>query len=619
MLNHDPYWKYWMLFFFIFIGFFYALPNLYGEDPAVQITGVRGIEANANTLNKVREILFKETIPSKLITIKNGSILVRFSDPVFQLHAREVLIKELGNKYSIALNLFPATPKWLSTLGADPIKLGLDLRGGIHFLMEVDINTALSNLQKQKIDNVCSNLRKQNIPYLSVIQQNHKNMYYDFFIRFPDSKLRDKAIRYLSSRHSDLIVKTSSNNQLKALISDELLRQESKYTLQKNITILRNRVNRLGVSEPLVQQQGIDRIVVELPGIQDTERAKEILGATASLELRLYNTNIVPRNADIRYIPVDSEVKFTNEGHPVVLYKKVILTGDHITDSTFSMDEYNRAQVNIVLDNTGAKIMSNFTKDHIGKPMATLFIEYKDSGKKTVNGKTIFFKKEEVINIATIQSQLGKNFRITNIANPIEARQLSFLLRSGALIAPIKIIEEKTIGPTLGAKNLTQGLSACLCSLISSIIFMVIYYRKFGLIASSALLINLVLIIGVMSLLPGATLTMPGIAGIVLTLAVAVDANVLINERIKEEIRNGRSIQQAIHQGYEGAFSSIVDANVTTLITAIILYAIGTSSIKGFAISTIIGVITSMFTAIVGTRAIVNLLYGGKRINKLSI
>ncbi|WP_339057124.1 protein translocase subunit SecD [Candidatus Regiella endosymbiont of Tuberolachnus salignus] len=617
MLNRYPLWKYLMLIFFILIGLLYALPNLYGEDPAVQITGVRGIDANETTLHQVQAVLVKEKIPSKSMALENGAILVRFSDPDVQLHAREVLMTALGDKYVIALNLAPATPAWLAALGADPMKLGLDLRGGVHFLMEVDMDTALSKLQEHNIDSLRADLRQKNIPYLSAAKQDQTN--YAVVIRFADDKLRDTAISYLSSRHRDLVINTDGNNQLKALMSDERLREARGYALQQNITILRNRVNQLGVAEPLVQKQGADRIVVELPGIQDTARAKEILGATASLEFRLQNTNIDPSAAAAGRVPGDSEVKLTREGRPVVLYKRVILTGDHITDSTSSTDEYNQAQVNISLDSAGGSIMSNFTKDNIGKPMATLFVEYKDSGKKDVNGKTIFVKQEEVINVATIQSRLGNNFRITGIANPVEARQLSLLLRAGALIAPIQIVEERTIGPTLGAQNITQGLAACLWGLIASIIFMVIYYRKFGLIASSALLVNLVLIVGIMSLLPGATLTMPGIAGIVLTLAVAVDANVLINERIKEELRNGRSIQQAIHQGYQGAFSSIVDANVTTLITAIILYAIGTGSIKGFAITTVIGVITSMFTAIVGTRAIVNLLYGGKRINKLSI
>lgn len=604
-----------MLIVVIFIGLLYALPNLYGEDPAVQITGARGIAASETTLVQVRDVLEKDNIASKSIALENGAILARFKDPDVQLRAREALMAAMGDKYVIALNLAPATPSWLAKLGAEPMKLGLDLRGGVHFLMEVDMDTALGKLQEQTMDTLRTDLREKNIPYATVRKLDN----YGVEVRFRDDKTRDDAVSYLSSRHRDLVIGSNGSNTLKAVMTDDRLREAREYAVQQNITILRNRVNQLGVAEPLVQRQGSDRIVVELPGIQDTARAKEVLGATATLEFRLVNSNVDASVAASGRVPGDSEVKNTREGRPVVLYKRVILTGDHITDSTSSTDEYNQAQVNISLDSAGGSLMSNFTKDNIGKPMATLFVEYKDSGKKDANGRAILVKQEEVINVATIQSRLGNSFRITGIDNPAEARQLSLLLRAGALIAPIQIVEERTIGPTLGSQNITQGLEACLWGLAVSILFMVIYYRKFGVIASTALLANLVLIVGVMSLLPGATLTMPGIAGIVLTLAVAVDANVLINERIKEEFRNGRTIQQAIHEGYKGAFSSIVDANVTTLITAIILYAVGTGSIKGFAITTAIGVITSMFTAIVGTRAIVNLLYGGKRINKLSI
>ncbi|OWF79287.1 protein translocase subunit SecD [Yersinia alsatica] len=615
MLNRYPLWKYLMLIVVIFVGLLYALPNLYGEDPAVQITGARGIAASETTLVQVRDVLEKDNIASKSIALENGAILARFRDPDVQLRAREALMAAMGDQYVIALNLAPATPSWLARLGAEPMKLGLDLRGGVHFLMEVDMDTALSKLQEQTMDTLRTDLREKNIPYATVRKLDN----YGVEVRFRDDQTRDDAISYLSSRHRDLVIGSNGSNTLKAVMSDDRLREAREYAVQQNITILRNRVNQLGVAEPLVQRQGSDRIVVELPGIQDTARAKEILGATATLEFRLVNSNVDASVAASGRVPGDSEVKNTREGRPVVLYKRVILTGDHITDSTSSTDEYNQAQVNISLDSAGGSLMSNFTKDNIGKPMATLFVEYKDSGKKDANGRAILVKQEEVINVATIQSRLGNSFRITGIDNPAEARQLSLLLRAGALIAPIQIVEERTIGPTLGSQNIAQGLEACLWGLAVSILFMVIYYRKFGVIASTALLANLVLIVGVMSLLPGATLTMPGIAGIVLTLAVAVDANVLINERIKEEYKNGRTIQQAIHEGYKGAFSSIVDANVTTLITAIILYAVGTGSIKGFAITTAIGVVTSMFTAIVGTRAIVNLLYGGKRINKLSI
>ncbi|MGS1331331.1 protein translocase subunit SecD [Serratia marcescens] len=615
MLNRYPLWKYLMLIVVILVGLLYALPNIYGEDPAVQITGARGVAASETTLDQVRTVLEKDNIASKSIALENGAILARFKDPDVQLRAREALVTELGDKFVVALNLAPATPTWLAMLGAEPMKLGLDLRGGVHFLMEVDMDTALSKLQEQTMDTLRSELREKGISYASIRKLDNNGVE----VRFRDDAARDQAISYIGPRQRDLVLSANGANTMKANLTDARLSEAREYAVQQNITILRNRVNQLGVAEPLVQRQGADRIVVELPGIQDTARAKEILGATATLEFRLVNTNADATAAANGRVPGDSEVKYTRDGQPIVLYKRVILTGDHITDSTSSTDEYNQPQVNISLDSAGGTSMSNFTKDNIGKPMATLFVEYKDSGKKDANGRAVLVKQEEVINVANIQSRLGNSFRITGIGNPNEARQLSLLLRAGALIAPIQIVEERTIGPTLGQQNITQGLEACLWGLVASIVFMVVWYRKFGVIATTALVANLVLIVGVMSLLPGATLTMPGIAGIVLTLAVAVDANVLINERIKEELKNGRSVQQAIHEGYKGAFSSIVDANITTLITAVILYAVGTGSIKGFAITTAIGVATSMFTAIVGTRAIVNLLYGGKRINKLSI
>jgi len=549
-----------MLVVVIAVGLLYALPNLYGEDPAVQITGARGVAASEQTLIQVQKTLQEEKIDAKSVALENGAILARFDSTDVQLRAREALVAQLGDQFVVALNLAPATPRWLSAVNAEPMKLGLDLRGGVHFLMEVDMDTALGKLQEQNIDSLRSDLRDKGIPYTTVRKEDN----YGLSILFRDASARDQAVTYLTQRHRDLVITSQGDNALRAVMSDARLSEAREYAVQQNINV---------------------------------DQAAAAAGR----------------------VPGDSEVKQTREGQPVVLYKRVILTGDHITDSTSSQDEYNQPQVNISLDSAGGNIMSNFTKDNIGKPMATLFVEYKDSGKKDANGRAILVKEEEVINIANIQSRLGNSFRITGINNPNEARQLSLLLRAGALIAPIQIVEERTIGPTLGMQNITQGLEACLAGLVVSIIFMIFFYKKFGLIATSALIANLVLIVGIMSLLPGATLTMPGIAGIVLTLAVAVDANVLINERIKEELSNGRSVQQAIDEGYKGAFSSIFDANVTTLIKVLILYAVGTGAIKGFAITTGIGVATSMFTAIVGTRAIVNLLYGGKRVKKLSI
>lgn len=610
-----------MLIIVLIIGLVYSLPNLYGEDPAVQITGKRGSAASEQALSQIQEVLNKEKIQSKSIALQGDTILARFSGTDAQLHARESLADALGDDYVVALNLAPATPKWLERLHAEPMKLGLDLRGGVHFLMEVDMDTALSKLQQSNIDMLRSDMREKKLTWSNVRKLDN----YGLEIIFPDSATREQAANKLGQyrqdgRYQDLVISSSGDKSIKVAMSDDTLRRIKADAVEQNITILRNRVNQLGVAEPLVQRQGSDRIVVELPGIQDTARAKEILGATATLEFRLVNSQVNSSDAEKGYIPGDSEVKRNQDGMPVVLYKRVVLTGDHITGASATSSEYGQPQVNISLDGAGGDMMSNFTRDNIHKPMATLFVEYKDSGKKDTNGRVILEKQEEVINVATIQSRLGNKFQITGISTPQAANQLATLLRAGALTAPIQIVEERTIGPTMGLQNIEQGLEACLWGLLVSIIFMVVYYRKFGMIATTALLVNLILIVGVMSLLPGATLTMPGIAGIVLTLAVAVDANVLINERIKEELRNGRSVQRAIHEGYQGAFSSIVDANLTTLITAIILYAVGTGSIKGFAITTAIGVATSMFTAIVGTRAIVNLLYGrGKRIDKLSI
>ncbi|HFD6682589.1 TPA: protein translocase subunit SecD [Providencia alcalifaciens] len=615
MLNRYPLWKYLMLITAILIGLLYALPNLYGEDPAVQITGVRGTAANEQTLIQVQKALETDKIQSKSVALENGAILARFNNSDVQLRAREVIMNALGDQYIVALNLAPATPKWLEALGGEPMKLGLDLRGGVHFLMEVDMDTALGKLQEQNMDGLRNDLRQAGIAYSSI----RKGSDYSVEVRFRNADDRSLAEKTLARKYPDLVFSDGSDNTMIAVMTDERLREARNYAVSQNITIIRNRVNQLGVAEPLVQRQGADRIVVELPGIQDTARAKEILGATATLEFRLVNTSVDSSAAESGRIPGDSELKSDRNGVPYVLYKRVVLTGDHITDSTSETDENGYPQVSISLDSAGGSIMSDFTRDNQDKLMATLFVEYKDSGKKDAAGRAILVKDEKVINAARIQARFGSKFRITGIDNANEARQLSLLLRAGALIAPIQIVEERTIGPTLGMQNIEQGLKACIAGLLASILFMIIYYRKFGLIASSALMANLVMIVGIMSLLPGATLTMPGIAGIVLTLAVAVDANVLINERIKEELRNGRSVQQAIHEGYKGAFSSITDANLTTLITAIILYAVGTGSIKGFAITTAIGVATSMFTAIVGTRAIVNLLYGGKRINKLSI
>ncbi|MBD8514332.1 protein translocase subunit SecD [Photobacterium sp. WH77] len=614
MLNRYPLWKNLMVVFALLIGLLYALPNVFGEDPAIQISGARGASVEMATLDKVTEQLNQDKLSYKSVAFENGAILVRFKDTETQISARDLMNQFLGDNYVVALNLAPSTPAWLESLGATPMKLGLDLRGGVHFLMEVDMDAAMDKLLGQQEDTFRTELREARIRYRAISVKGD-----GVEIRLRNDEQVQEAKRTLSASHPDMLFVEGSGFALTASFTEARMQEIRNYAVAQNITILRNRVNELGVAEPLVQRQGANRIVVELPGVQDTARAKEILGATATLEFREVDTNVDLAAAAAGRVPPGSEVKTSRDGNPVVLKKRVILEGSHITDSTSSNDEYGRPQVNIKLDSEGGNKMTAFSRNNVGKLMATLFIEYKDSGKRSPAGKVILEKHEEVINQATIQTALGRDFRITGIDSQAEAHNLALLLRAGALIAPISIVEERTIGPSMGQQNIDMGIQACIWGMVAVMLFTLLYYRKFGLIANLALTMNLVLIIGVMSMIPGATMTLPGIAGIVLTVGMAVDANVLIFERIREELRDGRSPQQAIQQGYANAFSTIADANITTLITAIILFAVGTGAIKGFAVTLSIGILTSMFTAIVGTRMLVNLLYGGKRIDKLSI
>ncbi|ENM5827008.1 protein translocase subunit SecD [Vibrio metoecus] len=617
MLNRYPLWKYLMVVFTIAIAALYALPNIYGEDPAIQITGARGASVDMSTLDAVTSALDKAHLSKKSIALENGSILVRFNDTDTQISARDIISEALGNDKIVALNLAASTPDWLESIGAAPMKLGLDLRGGVHFLMEVDMDAAMEKLVTQQEESFRSDLRDEKIRYRAIRPLSDA---VEVTLRDAEQLAQTKLL--LESKHRDMTFTTSETDGrfvLLAKFTEARLQEIRNYAVEQNITILRNRVNELGVAEPLVQRQGATRIVVELPGVQDTARAKEILGATATLEFREVDDKADLAAAAAGRAPAGSEIKFDRNGRPVVLKKRVILGGSSITDASSSADEYGRPQVNISLDSEGGNKMSAFSKKNIGKLMATVFAEYKDSGKRSPEGKVILTKQEEVINQATIQSALGRNFRITGIDSPAEAHNLALLLRAGALIAPISIVEERTIGPSMGQQNIDMGIQACIWGMVAVMLFTLLYYRKFGMIANVALMANLVLIIGVMSMIPGATMTLPGIAGIVLTVGMAVDANVLIFERIREELREGKNPQQAIHQGYANAFSTIADANITTLITAIILFAVGTGAIKGFAVTLSIGILTSMFTAIIGTRCIVNLLYGGKRINKLSI
>lgn len=615
MLNKYPLWKTLMVMFLVAFGALYALPNLYGEDPAVQISGKRSVEANLTTLDNVKELLAKENIDFLSVVLENNQVLVRFKDTEVQIKARDLLDDNIGEKYSVALNLTPATPDWLASIGGTPMKKGLDLSGGVSFLMEVNMSEAILKATNSLVSDFRSGLRGEKIRYRSV-----KKISTSIEVKFRNVEDLIAGKEFLENQNRDLILVDNEDAlTLTAKLTDLKLKEIREYALQQNITIIRNRVNELGVAEPLVQRQGKKHILIELPGVQDTAKAKEILNATATIEFRMVDQQGDMGNALKGRVPASSQLLYERDGTPVLLKKRVMLTGDHIVDAGSSLDEYSRPQVNITLDSPGGSKWSNATKMNIGKPMATVFIEYKPTKNKDAEGNTIFEKVQEVISVATIQGRLGKSFRITGAGSQVEAHSLALLLRAGALIAPIQIVEERTVGPTLGAENVKLGFQAIMMGFGLVFIFMLIYYRAFGVVANLALGANLVLIIGIMSLLPEAALTLPGMAGIVLTVGMAVDANVLIFERIREEIREGKSIQQSIHQGYDAAFSTIIDANITTLIAALILFAIGTGPIKGFAITLSIGIITSMFTSVVGTRAIVNMIWGGKRLDKLPI
>ena len=617
MLNRFPLWKNLLVVLVVIVGFLYSAPNLYGEDPALQVSAARGAEVQASTLDDVKKILDTHSLKFKSAVLEKGQILVRFTNTDDQLKSKELVTTALGDQFIVALNLAPATPAWLTAIGAGPLKLGLDLRGGVHFLMEVDMAEALSKSQDQMVQDFRAELRGKEIRYAAVRRNGG-----DVVVAFRDQVSQQAGLAELRAKHPDLLfVDQERNGQflVTASMSEAKLKETKSYALEQNINIIRNRVNELGVAEPLVQRQGAERIVVELPGIQDTARAKEILGATATLEFRMVDDSADLASAAAGRVPANSQLYTDRNGRPVVLQKRVILTGNHIVDAKSGADEYSRPQVNISLDSLGGNKMSTFTKDSVGKSMATVFIEFKPVGEPGPDGKRKFRKHEEVVNVATIQSRLGNNFRITGIDNPQEAHNLALLLRAGALIAPIQIVEERTIGPSMGQQNIDSGLRAMALGMGVLVLFMALYYRKFGLVANLALCFNVVLLVGIMSMIPGATMTLPGIAGIVLTLGMAVDANVLIYERIREELREGRSPQQAINLGYERAFATIADSNITTLITAFILFSVGSGPVRGFALVLMIGIASSMFTAITASRAVVNLLWGGKRLNDLSI
>ncbi|MBQ4849426.1 protein translocase subunit SecD [Pseudoalteromonas sp. MMG012] len=619
MLNKYPMWKYLLVLAVLAVGILYASPNLYGRDPAIQVSGTKGASADLSVVDQVNKTLNDNNVTVKSTVLENGQVLIRFKNVEEQLKAQDILRDSLSEEYISAINMSPAQPEWLKNLGGNPMKLGLDLSGGVHFTMEVDMVTALDNALETMEQDFKSDLRGEKLRYRSVRRVSGSERIQVVMRGDTD---RDAAERFLKGRYPLYTFINDSSNDLAffASLSPQKFKEIREYAIKQNETIIRNRINQLGVAEPNVQRQGAERIIVQLPGVQDTARAKEILGATATLEFREVDENADVRSAAQGRVPPGTEVINHKDGYPVVMKKRVILAGTHITGAQSGVDEYQRPQVSISLDSKGGAKMSAFTKRAVGKRMATVFIEYKPSGKKDENGKALPpIKVEEVINVATIQSRLNNSFRITGIDNPAEAHNLSLLLRAGALVAPIQIVEERTVGPSLGQENIEAGMTAVVLGFAFVLAFMLAYYKGFGLVANLALAANLVLIIGVMSMIPGATLTLPGIAGIVLTVGMAVDANVLIFERIREELADGRSPQQAVHQGYDSAFSTIFDANITTLIAAVILFSVGTGPIAGFAVTLAIGILTSMFTAIIGTRAVINFFIGGKRIDKLSI
>ena len=611
MINKFPLWKNLLVIAIVLFGIIYSIPNLFGEDPAIQINATKGASVTQGDADRVLAKIKELGITPKSSELKDDQFVVRFNSEEDEFKAREEAQELLGERFIVAMNLLPSTPKILSAIGAEPLKLGLDLRGGVHFLMEIDMDEALAKSSQQYVQDIKSELQKQKIHYSSVTLGDEQVI----TTAFRTEKERDDAIDYLRTHHNDLIFTSDADGQkflIKARITENRLAELKTYAVDQNINIIRNRVNELGVAEPLVQRQGRDRTIVELPGIQDTARAKEILGATATLEFRMVDDAGDIESAAKGSVSANSEVFQNEEGRPVVLRKKVILTGDHIQDANAGVDEYGRPQVNIKLDGAGGNRMMDETRDNIGKPMATLFIEYKPTKEVGADGKHKFKKVSVVANVATIQSTLGSNFRITGIGNAKEARNLALILRAGALIAPIQIVEERTIGPSLGKQNIESGLHAMELGLALILVFMAIYYRWFGVIADLALIMNLFLLVGMMSIIPGAVMTLPGIAGIVLTLGMAVDANVLIFERIREELEQGRSPQQAIELGFGRAFITIMDSNLTSLITAAVLFCLGTGAVKGFAIVLMIGIASSLFTAITASRALVNVIWGGK-------
>ena len=622
MVNHYPLWKYILLVLVVLFGGLYAAPNLYGEDPAVQISHRVNL-IDESELSYISGLLKSEAVIYRSIELESSYILVRFDTEAQQLKAItqiSELLDKVDKRYGVALNLAPATPEWLANLSALPMYLGLDLRGGVHFLMEVDIESAVEKSLSRSADEFRSFMRGEKIRYKAVQVDGQT-----IKARFGDAPSRTAAKLALENEYRDYLFAESNDGRswyIDINFLPEVLEKEKKTAIEQNISTLKNRVNELGVAEPVIQRQGDDRVAVQLPGVQDTVRAKEILGATATLEFRLVQGSFTDWSAAAASgkTPIGARLYQRSDGSPVLLKRNVIVTGDQIVGAASGIDTRSGTpNVTITMNAKGADRMSKITRDNIGKPMAVVFIEDKFEYRE-VNGEKRRFKTTEslVINVATIRDQLSKRFEITGLDSTREARDLALLLRAGALRAPMLIVEERTVGPSLGQENIDKGFKSVIIGFIAVLVFMAVYYRLFGLVADLALTLNLVLLLAVLSLLQ-ATLTLPGIAGIVLTVGMAVDANVLIFERIREEIRLGNTPQASIYAGYEKAFGTIMDANITTLIVAIILFAFGTGPIQGFAVTLSIGILTSMFTAIFGTRAVINLVYGRKSVQKLAI
>jgi len=615
MQNYFPLWKNILVLTVLVFGIIYALPNVYGNDPAVQLASSNATPLQQSQADEIAASIKNAGYPLKAFEFQDGKILARFNNTDDQMKAADMLSNKMSGRATVALNLAPATPAWLTALGAKPMYLGLDLRGGVHFTLEVDMETALKQAEERYGNDIRGAFREAKVRYQSVSKEAN-----GIKVVLADEENRVAAAAVLNKDFRNLDLSESGTNEFLLTLPEREIFAIKKSALEQNITTLRNRVNELGVAEPVIQQQGTSRIVVQLPGVQDTAHAKELLGTTATLEYRLVDVENDVNAAVAGHVPVGSRLYKDKNGAPILLKRSVIVTGDQITDASSGMDQDGQAAVFITLDGAGAKKMGKLTQENIGKPMAVVFIEYK-SETRLIDGQKVQHKEkiEKVISVATIRDSFSKRFQTTGLDSPQEARNLALLLRAGALAAPVEIAEERTVGPSLGQENIDQGMMSIVVGFLVVVVFMAIYYRGFGLIANFALLFNLVLLTAILSLLQ-ATLTLPGMAGIVLTLGMAVDANVLINERIREEVRNGQSPQASIFLGYEKAFATILDSNITTLLVALLLFGFGTGPVKGFAVVLCLGILTSMFTAISGSRMLVNWFYGGdRRVEKLSI